>query len=228
MAFTAVAARNFLKDAFNDEELETFCFDYFPAVQKDFSARMSKGDKIQMLLRTCQEREGVQALFQAFQERLPDLYRKRFGDQPPPQQFETTFTLKDATSSIEISINALSANTERRIAHQTESIQYYRKFARGLLIAGMIVLVSMALPVKYPIALAVRGMIAGGGLFICSLSGLPLLAIGNCEKLIDRCQIFLTLLEGWKSQPVLDAEDRALINDWMKQAFQGVLKAELI
>jgi hypothetical protein len=228
MLFSSNAARRFLNDAFSDEEFVSFCFDYFREVEKDFSAGMRKGDKIQRLLYYCSERDGVQALFNALQEKLPDQYLKHFGDQPPPHQFEATLALGDAPSSMEITINTLSASTQRRILSQAEQIEYYRKFARALVIAGLLVIFSMVVPVKYPITLGVRGMIAGGGLFLCSLSVLQHLVIARHKENIDLCKILLEHLDLLKKQPVLDAETRAQIIFWANQAFAGIWKAKPI
>ncbi len=45
--------RQFLFDFFNDEELATLCFDFFPEVQDNFSAGMTKRQKILELLGYC-------------------------------------------------------------------------------------------------------------------------------------------------------------------------------
>jgi hypothetical protein len=45
--------RRFLTEAFSDEELRTFCFDYFRDVYEEFAAGMSKRDRIQRLIECC-------------------------------------------------------------------------------------------------------------------------------------------------------------------------------
>lgn len=47
------AIRQLLFDAFSDDELTTFCFDYFLPVYQNFAYGMSKSDKIQRLLDYC-------------------------------------------------------------------------------------------------------------------------------------------------------------------------------
>jgi hypothetical protein len=47
--------RQFLTAKFNDGELVTFCFDYFPQVQHDFAAGMTKGQKVLLLLSYCRD-----------------------------------------------------------------------------------------------------------------------------------------------------------------------------
>jgi len=228
MAFSSIAARRFLSDAFSDDELVTFCFDFFSEVEKDFSTGMSKGEKIQKLLEYCQQHEGVEALFKALQENQPEQYLQRFGNLPPPRQFEATFTPGDSSSGAEITINSLSEITDRRIAFQNEQIQYYRKWAIGLVVAGVIVVAGAAAPVKLPIALAVRLMIAVVGFISISLSGLQYRAIIQHEEQIGVCTILRSYLEVLKKQPLLDDETRAQITYWMNQAFEGVMKAKPI
>ena len=41
--------RQFLMDAFSDEELNAFCFDYFTDVYNGFTAGQTKGQRIQLL-----------------------------------------------------------------------------------------------------------------------------------------------------------------------------------
>lgn len=226
MPFSSNAARNFLSDVFSDEEFATFCFDFFPEVEKDFAASMRKSEKIQLLLRYCSERNAVQALFQALQLRLPEQYHARFGDKPPPAQFEATLALGDTPTSMEIHIHTLQASTQRRIVSQTEHIQYFRKLARGVVILGLMIALVMILPIQYPITLAVRGIAAGGGIFLCSLSTLQYLVIAHYQEIIDDCKAFLEYLESLKKQPVLDDDTRAQIQFYMKQAFPGVWKVK--
>jgi len=70
------AIRQLLTDAFNDEELITFCFDYFPEVRETFGSGMSKPDKILRLLDYCIRREQVEALLAAVQKANPAQYRR--------------------------------------------------------------------------------------------------------------------------------------------------------
>ena len=70
--------RQFLFDFFNDEELSTLCFDFFPQVHDNFAAGMTKQQKIIMLLEYCQHQEIVPNLIAALQRARPEPYKKRF------------------------------------------------------------------------------------------------------------------------------------------------------
>ncbi len=74
--------RQCLFDFFNDEELTTLCFDYFPVVHSDFAPDMAKGRKIQLLLEYCQRREIIPNLLAAIQCVRPDQYKERFPEAP--------------------------------------------------------------------------------------------------------------------------------------------------
>jgi len=66
--------RQFLFDFFNDAELATLCFDFFPEVQDNFTAGMTKQQKILELLGYCQRREVVPNLLAALQRVRPEPY----------------------------------------------------------------------------------------------------------------------------------------------------------
>ncbi len=68
--------RALLNDAFSDEELTTLCFDHFRAVYDNFSAGMSKSQKIQRLLEHCFRRHEVQALVILVERANPAQYRR--------------------------------------------------------------------------------------------------------------------------------------------------------
>ena len=59
-AFDTAAVRELLLAAFSDEELTTFCFDYYRPVYDEFSGGMSRPDKIQRLVAAC-DRSGQMA-----------------------------------------------------------------------------------------------------------------------------------------------------------------------
>lgn len=73
--------RDLLTAAFSDEELTTLCFDYFRAVYDNFSAGMSKGQKIQLLLDYCTRRDQFDQLLPLIRERNPAQYT-RFESRP--------------------------------------------------------------------------------------------------------------------------------------------------
>jgi len=66
--------RQLLTEHFSDDELSTFCFDYFPEVYNSFSAGMPKGQKIQILIEHCQRRgttADLVALIEKIESRTP-------------------------------------------------------------------------------------------------------------------------------------------------------------
>ncbi|KAA3664015.1 MAG: TIR domain-containing protein [Chloroflexi bacterium] len=73
--------RQFIGQYFSDSELDTFCFDYFPAVWNDFSAGMRKNDKIMDLIGYCSRRGLMKNL-------LVDLRQER------EKQYDQTFVLE--------------------------------------------------------------------------------------------------------------------------------------
>jgi formylglycine-generating enzyme required for sulfatase activity len=71
--------RQYLTTAYGDEDLTTFCFDYFRDVYDNFTTGMTKGQKIQLLLDRCQRREAIPDLLVALERDRSEQYRKRFG-----------------------------------------------------------------------------------------------------------------------------------------------------
>ena len=83
--------RKFLTEFFSDEELTTFCFDYFRDVYEDFAVGMAKGQKIQLLLERCVRREALPNLLAALHAERTAQYEARFGAlapaaEPRPEQ----------------------------------------------------------------------------------------------------------------------------------------------
>ena len=215
-----------MQEAFSDDEVETFCFDNFIELHRDFSSGMTKGEKINLLLEYCEQHAGVEALFRALQEKRPTQYQKRFGSAPPPAQFEVTFTPTGAASSVEITLNTLEEAAQLQIKEQTEEIAFYRKLAVVLLVVGLVFIILTLLPNPWGLAIALRLMIGFGGLFIGSLSGLQFRLIDQHKLQIGKCELWHRHLEYLKKQPVIDAETRAQITLWMNQVFEGVTKAK--
>jgi len=80
---TTAEIRRFLNDAFSDEELKTLCFDYFRDVYDDFTAGMTRGQMIQLLLERCVRREALANLEAALRAERLDQYAARFGAAAP-------------------------------------------------------------------------------------------------------------------------------------------------
>ncbi|MCP4421092.1 MAG: toll/interleukin-1 receptor domain-containing protein, partial [Chloroflexi bacterium] len=77
-----VRARKFLQLFFNDEELTTFCFDYFPQVYNDFTQGMAKNQKVLMLVSYSQRLERFDELLAALERERPKGYRDHFAEKP--------------------------------------------------------------------------------------------------------------------------------------------------
>lgn len=83
--------RNFIGNFFNDTELTTFCFDYFPIVEQEFTNGMSRSHKIQLLLDHCRRQERIASLLAALERERPQQARtkltihlqNRISSQPP-------------------------------------------------------------------------------------------------------------------------------------------------
>jgi TIR domain/Effector-associated domain 7 len=77
-----VRARRFLQEFFNDEELTTFCFDYFPQVYNNFASGMTKNEKVLQLVAHSQRRERFDELLAALQRERPKGYGDYFVEKP--------------------------------------------------------------------------------------------------------------------------------------------------
>ena len=81
-----VDIRQFLRERFNDLELDAFCFDYFADAQQNFAYGMTRERKIQLLLEHCRMHNRQPDLLAALQRERPGLYEEHFGieimDQP--------------------------------------------------------------------------------------------------------------------------------------------------
>jgi CheY-like chemotaxis protein len=77
--------RQFLSEAFDDEEIITLCFDHFRPVHNDFATGMTKRLKIQLLLDYCQRYDVISNLLAAIQKARPEQYEKQFPQNPQVQ-----------------------------------------------------------------------------------------------------------------------------------------------
>ncbi len=84
--------RDFLTTAFSAEEIDTLCFDHFPAVYEDFSGGQSKGVRIQRLLEYCQRHEELPALLNVLHRERPQQFAKYLGElqSPSPSPDDST------------------------------------------------------------------------------------------------------------------------------------------
>ena len=72
--FNTAAIRQLLFEAFSDEEINTFCFDYFLPLYQNFAQGMSKSDKIQQLLDYCARHGELERLLLLVKEENPYQY----------------------------------------------------------------------------------------------------------------------------------------------------------
>jgi formylglycine-generating enzyme required for sulfatase activity len=106
--------RQFLTEAFNDEELTALCFDFFPEVKENFAAGMTKQQKILALLEYCQHREVMPNLLAALQRVRPEQYKRRF---PQAQRVETpSETIKPKRDPKQVFIS--HAHEDAEFAHR--------------------------------------------------------------------------------------------------------------
>jgi hypothetical protein len=75
-AWNTGAIRDLLTAAFDDVSLTAVCFDNFPAVYQDFSAGLSKAQKIQLLLDYCRRFERFEALLALVKAENPGQYQR--------------------------------------------------------------------------------------------------------------------------------------------------------
>lgn len=71
--------RQYLTNAYSDEDLDIFCADYFRDVYNNFTAGMAKAARIQRLLDHCHHRVLMPHLEVALERDRPDQYQERFG-----------------------------------------------------------------------------------------------------------------------------------------------------
>lgn len=82
MSRNNVELRQFINDAFNDDELETFCFDNFPEVLNEIGGGLGLNRKAIILIRHCQNRGRQDDLETALAHERPGLWNARFGKKP--------------------------------------------------------------------------------------------------------------------------------------------------
>ena len=82
--WNTAAVRDLLLAAFSDEELVTFCFDYFSAVHEELGSGMGKGQKVQRLLEHCLRRGQIEDLLARVRACNPAQYARfaaRLGEE---------------------------------------------------------------------------------------------------------------------------------------------------
>lgn len=98
MSPTNPELRQFITQLFNDEELETLCFDYFPEVLNDFGSGMGKNRKVIALIGHCERRDRLADLQAALERERTEAWNRTFAPQPvetPRQSVSTTVIERD-------------------------------------------------------------------------------------------------------------------------------------
>jgi hypothetical protein len=70
--------RKFIIDHFSDDDLTTFCYDYFRDVHEQFTRGMTKGEKVQLLIESCDRRGVLPGLLAALHKERPSQYESQF------------------------------------------------------------------------------------------------------------------------------------------------------
>lgn len=81
--------RKFLQEYFNDEDLTTLCFDYFPDVYNDFAEGMSKNRKAMDLVDYCHRRNLVHEFLSVLKQERPNSFSEHFPDEVALRQEES-------------------------------------------------------------------------------------------------------------------------------------------
>ena len=74
--------RRFLIEFFSDEELDTFCFEHFPAVRSNFTAGMTKEQHVKLLLDHCHHHGRYQTLYDALARERPEQWSGQWAAAP--------------------------------------------------------------------------------------------------------------------------------------------------
>jgi formylglycine-generating enzyme required for sulfatase activity len=76
---TRARIRQFVMEFFNDEELNTLSFDYFPFVYNEFTTGMPKSQKVRLLIEGCERRRKIPDLLAALKRERPNSYDDYFA-----------------------------------------------------------------------------------------------------------------------------------------------------
>jgi hypothetical protein len=160
--------RRLLMDAFSDEEIQTLCFDYFPQALDEFSAGMSKSDKVLRLLIYCRRHDQSLGLLSAIRDTRPSQYAKVLGG-ISPDRLQSIFAGTGTSDGNFISLADDRAKVEELIATEREWMRFYRVFAAALIVVGLVIMSASALA-SLALDNALRPLVGLGGVFVASLS----------------------------------------------------------
>jgi sulfatase modifying factor 1 len=80
VSYNSADIRQYLIDAYSDEELMVFCTDYFRDVRNQFTVGMTKGYMIELLLTYCLDHDRITILLAALKKDRTEQYQRRFPD----------------------------------------------------------------------------------------------------------------------------------------------------
>lgn len=230
MAFTSAEVRRFLVDSFKDEDIETFCFDYFREVQTDFTAGMSKGEKIQRLIEYCQTHGKAADLVTALQQTRPEQFKREFGDTPAPPDLPDAFPEGDEKSLRDETLQSLETAADRFIQDQRQTLRFFIPLAVAMLVAGAAV-IAIGLGLAGRLVMVetggeVRILSTVCGIFFFSLSAIPGRVILDRRASLVSLQAARDLLEAARRDgAAVDfqtlSDVRQMLRDLMRESLRG-------
>lgn len=220
MSPSSADIRRLLTEAFSDEEVEALCFDHFPAVQDEFSAGMSKPDKIQRLLGYCRRLNLAPQLMAAIQTARPAQYDKLFGGMSA-DQLQSILSLPAPTPLSSMSLQANQAMLDRLILNQSRSVRYHLTFTVSLAAVGLGTIV--AAPVTASRLAGFAPVVMLTGVLFFSLGALQFKDFLNRRDKAEMFQVIkvgLTTLVQSPEAADADAEARSSMEHLLWQAIQ--------
>jgi len=210
--------RKLLMDAFNDEEIQTLCFDHFPQVLDEFSAGMSRSDKILRLLIHCRHHNLASQLLSAIQTLRPNQYAEVFGGMSP-DQLQSIFAGTGTSGGNFISLADDKAKVEELIVTEHEWMRFYLVFASVLVVVGLGVAAVSAFP-SLKLDNTFRPLVGLGGGFVASLSFFQFKETLSRSQRARMFETFKLQLADALGHPTkdLDAETCGRIHDIVWQA----------
>ena len=214
--------RKLLMDTFNDEEIQTLCFDHFPQVLDEFSVGMSKSDKVLRLLIHCRHHDLASRLLSAIQDIRPSQYAKVFGG-TSPDQLQSIFAGTGTSGGNFISLADDKAKVEELIVTEREWMRFYLMLAAVLVVLGLGI---AAPPVSAGLRLdnALRPVVVLVGGFVASLSVFQFRETLSRSQRARMFETFKSQLADALGQPTrdMDAETCGRIHDIVWQATKKI------
>ncbi len=119
--------RRLITQAFSEEDLKAFCYDYYRLVYEEFTSAMSKLSMIQILIEYCERRNVTEDLLQKMKEQRPELQITGIlsSIKPIAYRFKQDANLQSKEMSYNILyvaniIDARSIDIERQIGTTTD------------------------------------------------------------------------------------------------------------